>query len=274
MPPAPLFVLPERDGAAQRRPQPPPGARLRRSPVSLGGKLRHGGARGAVWGAAAKFGGLWMLLASWFAGGLCFISEFGGGPWHVLQPFRHPGPIAQLRPRALGWFLGSLCPVPTASCILGASSHCSVPAPVPIPWRGEAALLRAGQLGSPPHRPAGLRASVSPSGKGWRSQKHPKVHAKMLQHPPLLSSDPWASKSGTPRASLWLETPPGASPWESPPPDYNLGGDWARDEFKDGIIAVQILIKPSPNPPATRLSRALISAEQQDFVNNSKSLRC
>lgn len=167
-----------------------------------------------------------MLLASRLAGGGCFISELGGVLGTSYSPSDIPGsgPIAQLRPRALGWLLGPPCPVPTASCVLGASSHRSVPAPVPIPWCGEATLLRAGQLRSPPHHPAGLRASVSPPGKGWQSQKHPKVHAKVLQHPPLLGSDLRASKSGTPRASLRLETPPGASSWESPPPDYNLGG--------------------------------------------------
>lgn len=47
-------------------------------PISLGGKLRHGGVKGAAEGAVAGFGGLWVLLASSFAVDLCFVSELGG----------------------------------------------------------------------------------------------------------------------------------------------------------------------------------------------------
>lgn len=189
-----------------------------------GGKLRHGGAKGAAPG--------WVGGAERTAGPMDarrFVAAFYsplelGVPWWVLR-----SPTARMTPRL-----------------------CALPPSLPP-------LLK-------------LSASVSPSGWGCTQRC-----AQSLQlHPPLSSVHP----RGTPQAwkppprPIHSIPPHGGSSWESRPLIATWGGDWDGDEFKDGIIPVQILIKPSPSPPATRLSRALISPEQQDLVNNSKSLRC
>jgi len=115
----------------------------------------------------------------------------------------------------------------------------------------------------------GLCLSFPPPGRAGGGGSAMGGCLRGTQHLPALGSHRWDSSciswaGNTPRGLFSQEAPA----W------LQLGRGWARDEFKDGIIPVQILIKPSPNPPSTRLSRALISPEQQDFVNNSKSLRC
>lgn len=86
---------------------------------------------------------------------------------------------------------------------------------------------------------AGVRASVSPSGKGWRRWQCPRVGgARGLRHLPALGTHlrgssciTWAGNTPLPRPPL-----PETSSSERLPPDYNLGGIGPGTSLKTGLF--------------------------------------
>lgn len=93
-----------------------------------------------------------------------------------------------------------------------------------------------------------------------------------LEHPmgAGAQSSPWLTSPGP----FGLETTPGGLFLRGAPSCLGLGRDRPRDEFQDGIIPVQTLIKAPSSPPAAPLNPALIWPRQQGSVNSPRSPRC